>query len=123
MKNYVFPRFIALLLLLAGAATAQAQSATVSTAGYWNLETNLTTHDYTLVRFYNAQDQLVYQERIDGLCLNLNSARPLCRKTAAKLNLALQQVLDDPGLGNVNTALVAQQLSADRRVQRVYAVR
>ncbi|MBJ6109837.1 hypothetical protein JAO73_12515 [Hymenobacter sp. BT523] len=123
MKKPLFSQFFGLALLLAGAATANAQSAAVTTAGYWNLETNLTTRDFTIVRFYNAQDQLVYQERIDGLCLNLNSARPLCRKTAAKLNLALQRVLDDPGLGQVNTALVAQQLSADRRVQRVYAVR
>ncbi len=113
-------------LLLAGTfacTTAAAQPAAPPAAGYWNVETNLTTRDYTIVRFYNAQDQLVYEERIDDLCLNLCGSRPVCQRTKARLDAALQQVLHDPSLAARAPALLAQQLRANRRVQRVYAVR
>lgn len=46
-------------LTCASAAAAQAPAPPAASGGYWNLETNLTTRDYTLVRFYNAHDQLV----------------------------------------------------------------
>ncbi|MBF9143974.1 hypothetical protein [Hymenobacter properus] len=113
------------LLLVFASTLVQAQTPTPSTApaGYWNVETNRLTHDYTTVRFYNSQDQLVYEERIDNLCLNLTSNRPVCRRTMAQLNQSLAQVLSNPAAAAQNPTLLAQQFSADRRVQRVYASR
>ncbi len=112
---------LALLLLLLISSRAQAQT-TPALPGYWNIETNLTTRDCTLVRFYNGQDQLVYAERLPNLCLDLSKGSGRCRRRAAsRLNAALQQVLRNP-TGQATT-LVAQQFGVDRRVQRVYAVR
>jgi hypothetical protein len=112
---------LALLLLLLVSSRAQAQT-TPALPGYWNLETNLTTRNYTLVRFYNGQDQLVYEERLPTLCLDLSKGSVRCRRRAAsRLNVALQQALRNPA--GPATALVAQQFGIDRRVQRVYTVR
>ena len=107
-------------VLLAAAASAQTASAAPQ-RGYWNLETNLTTRNHTIVRFYNGQDQLVYEERLDNLCLDL-SRRGLCRRTSRRLNVALQQVLRDPSAGR-STNLVAQQLGTAPRTPRAYAAR
>ncbi|WP_345226305.1 hypothetical protein [Hymenobacter koreensis] len=108
----------AVLALSAGtAAYAQAPA-----TGYWNLETNLSTRDYTLVRFYNDEHQLVREERLDNLCLDLSQGTPLCRRTAKLLNSTLTQVLQNPG--NTDSAsMLAVQLGQNRRLQRVYAVR
>ncbi|MFD1470393.1 hypothetical protein ACFQ48_19350 [Hymenobacter caeli] len=112
-----------LLGLLAGPARAQAPAARPG-PGYWNVETNLATHDYTLVRFYDGHDRLVYQERLAGLCLDL--ARPAahrCRRTARQLNRALARVLRDPAAAARAPGLLARQLGPDRRLQHLYAVR
>ncbi|TGE03744.1 hypothetical protein [Hymenobacter fodinae] len=87
--------------------------------GYWNLETNLTTRDYTLVRFYNEKDELLHEERLDNLCLDISKGTPLCRRTARLLNTALVQVLRAPG----SRTHLATQLGQNRRIQRGYAVR
>jgi hypothetical protein len=115
------PALLLFLLLISG--LAQAQQSAPALPGYWNVETNLTTRDYTVVRFFNDQDQLVYEERLPNLCLDLSSGRPLCRRTMTQLNLALQQVLSKPDQASANPTLLAQQLGQNRRVQRVYAVR
>ncbi|UOQ99777.1 hypothetical protein MUN81_09820 [Hymenobacter sp. 5317J-9] len=123
MKSFSFLRLCLALLPLAVSPLVRAQGpGALPQNGYWNLETNLTTRDYTLVRFYNAQNQLVYQERLDGLCLNLGSARPLCRRTKSQLNATLEQVLLDPSLA-IRPNLLSTQFGTDRRLQRVYAVR
>ncbi len=123
MKTAVILRLSLALFVLLLSTRARAQSALPASAGYWNIETNLTTRDYTLVRFYNAQDQLVYQERLDHLCLNLVKGTGLCRRTGAQLNLVLARVLADPPAAQQSNTLLAQQLAQNRRVQRVYAVR
>ncbi|GAA4495139.1 hypothetical protein GCM10023172_06350 [Hymenobacter ginsengisoli] len=113
-------------LVLAGAISCAAKAAAqqplpaAASGGYWNLETNLTTRNYTLVRFYNAQDQLVYEERLDNLCLDLSNSRPICRRLKQQLDLALQQVLAHPGPATPPPTMLAQQLSTSRRLQRVY---
>ncbi len=110
-------------LLLFTPRWACAQTQTADLPGYWNLETNLTTHDYTIVRFYNGQDQLVAEQRLPCLCLNLGKGSAHRQKTMRQLTLALQQVLHDPASGDQVAAHLAQQLDQRRRVQRVYAVR
>ena len=104
-------------------ARAQAPAATPAPAGYWNLETNLTTRDYTTVRFYNGQDQLVYEETLPNLCIDLSRNAGLCRHTKAQLTATLRQVLLTPADAARPSGLLAAQLGPDRRVQRVYASR
>ena len=119
--------FWSLLLLAAPASYAQALTATPAPTdlpGYWNLETNLTTHDYTIVRFYDGHDQLVYEERLPQLCLNLGKGSRRCRqRTSRQLTQALQLALHDPTHAGQATAWLAQQLGHDRREARLYAVR
>ena len=122
MKNAAFLRLSALLVCLFLTTLAQAQTAPIAQSGYWNLETNLTTRDYTIVRFYNGQDQLVHEETLPSLCLDFSHRKGLCRRTAKQLNVALQQVLSNPA-ANQSATLVAQQLGAGRHQPRSYAVR
>ncbi|TGE24784.1 hypothetical protein E5K00_06150 [Hymenobacter aquaticus] len=122
--NLLFRPLLVVLLLsasLAAAGPRPTRSAPVQ--GYWNVETNLLTRDYSIIRFFNDQDQLVYEERIDNLCLDLSSGSGLCRRTANQLNVALQQVLLNPAAPQQNPTMLAQQFGQNRRVQRVYAVR
>lgn len=69
-RRFLHLAFWLLLLLAARAGRAQAPTP-ADLPGYWNLETNLTTHDYTIVRFYDGHDQLVYEARLPELYLNL----------------------------------------------------
>ena len=123
MKNSSLLRSGTLVALLCIASLAQAQTTPVPTAGYWNLETNLTTRDYTTVRFYDGQDQLVYEETLPNLCLDLSRNPGLGRRTKAQLTATLHQVLLDPAAAAGHGTLLAAQLAPDRRVQRVYATR
>ena len=124
MKNFATLRLSLVLLFLSLASLVQAQTAPAAAnalPGYWNIETNLTTRDYTIVRFYNGQDQLVHEERLDNLCLDL-SRRRQCRRIKSQLGTALQQVLRDPA-ANQPVRLLAAQFGPNRRVQRGYATR
>ncbi|WP_201981802.1 hypothetical protein [Hymenobacter rubidus] len=123
MKMPLHFRLSLLFLFLLAAPLAQAQTpATIALPGYWNVETNLTSRDYTTVRFYSAQDQLVYEETLPDRCPNLARHPAQRRRTAQRLNLVLQQVLRDPTAGQANT-LLAQQFGPSRRTPRVYAAR
>ncbi|WP_310391743.1 hypothetical protein [Hymenobacter sp.] len=125
MKTAFVFRLSAVLLLLLLAPLAHAQTTPAAAPnpalGYWNVETNLTTRDHSIVRFYNAHDQLVYEERL-ATCLDLARRGHRTRRTSRQLTAALQRVLRDPAAAR-STTLLAQQFSPDRRVQRVYAVR
>lgn len=125
MKTNLLSSFVLAGLLLAAplASAGPRPDRSAPAQGYWNVETNLLTRDYTVIRFFNNQDQLVYEERIDNLCLDLSSGSGLCRRTANQLNVALRQVLLNPAAPQQNPTMLAQQLGQSRRVQRVYAVR
>jgi hypothetical protein len=110
-------------LFLLFSSLAHAQSQPVAQPGYWNVETNHATRDYTIVRFYNGQDQLVYEERLSGLNLDLRKGNRCCRRTSQQLNLVLATVLRDPATARRDAGLLAQAFGQDRRVQCVYAVR
>jgi hypothetical protein len=97
---------------------AQASPTESSVPVYWNLETNSQTRGYTIVRFYNNQDQLVYEERLDGVCLDLSKRG----RTSRQLTGALQQVLRERAVLTSGT-LLAQHLAAKPRLQRAFAVR
>ncbi|MDO7887657.1 hypothetical protein [Hymenobacter cheonanensis] len=115
--------FWVLFLVAAQASHAQAP-APAALPGYWNLETNLTTRAYTIVRFYDGHDQLVYEERLPRLCLDLGKGSRRCRqRTSQQLTQALQLALHDPAHAARATAWLTQQLGHDPRETRLYAVR
>ena len=122
MKNSAILRLSALLVCLFLTTLAQAQTAPAALPGYWNIETNLTTRDYTIVRFYNGQDQLVYEENLPNLCLDFSRRPRQGRRTKSQLDATLQQVLRDPTSAQPAT-LLAAQFGQGHRVPRVYATR
>lgn len=122
MKTLVIFRLSLVLLFCAFSVLAHAQQpAAPAQPGYWNVETNLATRDYTTVRFYNGQDQLVYQETLPNLCLDLSRHSGRRRRASQQLTVALQQVLHDPAAGT--GTLLAAQLGQNRRAPRSYAAR
>ncbi|UOQ68740.1 hypothetical protein [Hymenobacter volaticus] len=123
MKIALLLRLAVSLLCFTTSTSSIAQTpAKPAMSGYWNAETNLSTRDYTIVRFYNGQDQLVYEERLDNLCLDLAKGNGRCRRTSRKLAATLQLVLREPSVCASGT-LLAQQFNSTRRLQRAYAIR
>ena len=110
MKTSFCIRLACGLLLVLGSLSGHAQDPPPATLpGYWNLETNRTTRDYTIVRFYDGQDQLVCETRLPGRGLDL--ARGPARRRqfmAGCLTLALQAVLHDPARAPQAAAGLAQ---------------
>lgn len=117
----LFRLAISLLCLVASSSSIAQIRPTPDVPGYWNVETNLTTRNYTFVRFYNEQDQLVYEERLDNLCLDLAKGNGRCRRASRKLANTLQRVLREPSVCASGT-LLAQQFSSKKRLPRAYAV-
>ncbi|WP_375434371.1 hypothetical protein [uncultured Hymenobacter sp.] len=123
MKTALFRCLAFSLLLLATTQSlAQARTAPLASLGYWNVETNLTTRDHSIVRFYDHQNQLVYEERLPNLCLDLSKGTSCCRRTSRQLGRTLRLVLREPAVCASGT-LLAQKFDSDRRSQRAYAAR
>ncbi|QCR23379.1 hypothetical protein [Pontibacter sp. SGAir0037] len=84
------------LSLSSTAALAQAPG---PKQGYWNVEAVPGKQKFSVVRFYNPQNQLVYEEKMEGIFLDMT------RKSTIKLlNNSLQQV--------VNNSIVTSQLKS-----------
>lgn len=75
----------ALLFSLYGFSASAQQ---LSAGGYWVVETNQKTKDYSIVKFYDTAGLLVYEERLEGVHLNI--AKP---KTVKMLNQTLRGVV------------------------------
>jgi hypothetical protein len=69
-------------------AAAQSQSSKtpkwISDKGYWVLEDNKKGNSFSVINFYNNDNQLVYREKLIGTSLNINK-----KKTLMKLKDAL----------------------------------
>src|ERR1700742_3693580 len=81
----------AILILALAAITgfAHAQKVPMSDKGYWVIENNKQTPKQNIVKFYNLNSELVYQESINGKKVNVNNNR-----TRKALNNTLQMALD-----------------------------
>jgi len=127
MKNSLLSRLSFLLILLAlsiahaHAQLAPAAGVPAAQPGYWNVETNLTTRDYTIVRFFDGQDQLVSEERLDNVSLDLTRRTHACRRAKRQLNQALLQVLRAPAAAAQTTAALAQELGRPQPPKQGYA--
>ncbi|TGE24777.1 hypothetical protein E5K00_06115 [Hymenobacter aquaticus] len=86
--------------------------------GYWSIETDQARRDYSVVRFYNAQHEKIYEERLNDLCLDPSRGTTACRRTARMLSNALVQVQQTR-----NNSMVTNGLGFQRRAQRIYASR
>ncbi|WP_375435193.1 hypothetical protein [uncultured Hymenobacter sp.] len=126
MKTSLLSRLsLVCLLLILSATMAMAQqvvyteSPVIATSGYWNLITDQSNRDHTVVRFYNDQHELLYEERLEGLCLDPCKSRAAHRRVARMLGATLQQVQRMQSNSMVSTKLIA----LNRHTLRAYAAR
>lgn len=75
-------------LLLALNVNAQARRPDLPQAGFWVVETNPKAKTGSVVKFYNDYNQVIYEERLDGKCLDVRRA-----KTQAMLHRALDKAM------------------------------
>ncbi|UOQ68015.1 hypothetical protein [Hymenobacter volaticus] len=126
MKTSLISRLsLVCLMLMLSATMAMAQKVVYSEApmvaksGYWSLVTDQSDRSHTVVQFYNDQHELLYEERLDGLCLNPCKSRAAHRRVAKMLGATLQQVQRMQSNSMVSTKLVA----LNRHTLREYATR
>lgn len=108
-----------LSVTMAHAQTAiYTEDAKIPSTGYWTIETDQARRDYSIVRFYNAAHEKVYEERLDNVCLDPSRGTMACRRTARMLSNGVVQVQRAR-----SNSVVSQGLSLSRRESKVYALR
>ncbi len=95
MKMFALKTTLSALLLAYALLPAAAQT---TPSGYWVVETNERTRDQSVVKFYDLNDQLLYEERLEGV--HLDVARGKNRRLLTQM---LNQV--------VNRTLLESQLT------------
>ncbi|TGE24783.1 hypothetical protein E5K00_06145 [Hymenobacter aquaticus] len=126
MKYLLFFRLgLLTILLVAGVslrATAQTRVYTEDAdqpgLGYWTIETDPAHRDYSVVRFYTPEHEKIYEERLDGLCLDPSRGTTACRRTARMLSASIVNVRRERA-----ASMVANGLGMYRKVPRTYALR
>ncbi|WP_187262303.1 hypothetical protein [Pontibacter beigongshangensis] len=77
MKNGVIKTALAAAVLVGAVMSARAQTLPAD-AGNWVVETNLNQKNYSVVRFYDQQGALLYEEKLQGVYLDVS--KPKIRK-------------------------------------------
>lgn len=68
----------ALLVFTLGCNALQAKAATpytTSDTGYWVVESNILSKDFTVIKFYDSQHRLMYEEKLEGVYLDIKKRR------------------------------------------------
>lgn len=60
------------LLLIAGTKASDLSKEKEALASYWVVENNIKDKSYTTVKFYNSNDEVVMERKIDGKFLKVN---------------------------------------------------
>jgi hypothetical protein len=125
MKTSLLSRLsLSCVLLALPVSMAMAQTKVYSEApiiaktGYWTLQTDSQARDHTLVRFYNDQHELLYEEQLKGVCLDPCKSLAAHRRISRMLGTTLQQVQRLHNNSVVSTNMVA----LNRHTQRLYAM-
>ncbi|MDJ1504665.1 hypothetical protein [Xanthocytophaga agilis] len=85
MKKIIVSISLLIGIGIVGVAPALGQS-----SGYWVTESDIHTKQYTIVHFYNDANVQIYEEKLDGVFLNLKR-----KKTVQQLNAALNKVMQN----------------------------
>jgi hypothetical protein len=88
MKTNLLSALFLTAALLTG-RIEQSVAQTIHPAGYWVVETNERTRDHTVVKFYDLSDHLIYEERLEGVQLDVSR-----RKHVRLLNQTLRRVTE-----------------------------
>lgn len=126
MKTSLLSRLSAVcltLVLSSGIVKAQTtlytEAPIVAKTGYWTLQTDAKDPSYTLVRFYNDNHEELYQERLNGVCLDPTKSVACHRRISRMLGTTLAQVQQMQSNSMVSKGFV----NLNRQVQRTYAQR
>ncbi|RYC67873.1 MULTISPECIES: hypothetical protein [Spirosoma] len=60
---------------------------------FWMTETNRKPSPYTIVRFYDETNQLIYEEKLPGRCLNIYRKRVVRQLNRARVDIGRQWAL------------------------------
>jgi hypothetical protein len=101
MKTKVITTSVLALAFMLASFTVSLAQHLPANAGFWVIETNITQRNYSIVRFYDAANALIYEENIPGIYLDATK-----RRTKKLLNKTLLQLTDK--------ALVAGQFHKER---------
>ena len=71
-----------------GHSQNRAKAKCISSKGYWVIENNIKTPESNTIYFYNNDNVMVYQEKLEGIKINTKK-----RKTLLKLKSALEQAV------------------------------
>lgn len=90
MKRLFIPlaRFFFVALVAATPVLAQTSRPALPQTGFWVVETAPKAQSGSTVRFYTNENTLIYEEFLDGKCLNVRKA-----KTQAFLHRALDKAM------------------------------
>ncbi len=72
MKTTVKLLGVTVIILVCGLTRSWAQA---STGAYWVVEGNVNQKNYTQIRYYNEQNQLLHEEVLKGKFLDINKRR------------------------------------------------
>ncbi|MFT2007890.1 hypothetical protein ACMA1I_04380 [Pontibacter sp. 13R65] len=86
MKNALIKSVVAVCLLWGAGLSATAQ-APQPDKGTWVVETNLNQKNFSIVRFYNRHGNLIYEEKIQGVYLDVTKP-----KTKKLLDKSLEHI-------------------------------
>ena len=95
MKKIIFQAALAVGIFFSISISVNAQAQESANEPYWVTESNAVSRDYTIVRFYNPQHQLIYEEKLEGVYLDATR-----KKTKRMLAKALQGVVERSILAN-----------------------
>ena len=101
--------FLIVLRLLAITTVANAQDSIGKKADFanWVIESNVNTPKISVIKFYNAKQELIYQEQINGKTINVNRS-----KVQKRLNEVLVK-LTKAKADNTSYNLVAASLKVN----------
>jgi hypothetical protein len=68
--------------------SAQKSNHTITSEGYWVVESNTKTPKISVIYFYNIDNVLVYKENVDGIKIKVSR-----KKVISRLNNVLEQSL------------------------------
>ncbi|RNI29167.1 hypothetical protein [Rufibacter latericius] len=90
MKN-IFLKFVLVVGLFTFLPSPKVSAQAPASSWYWVVESNTRQKKSSIVRFYNKEHQLVYEESVTGRKLDIKKP-----KTRKLLDNALQQVMVTP---------------------------
>lgn len=96
LLNIIF-LLVLILITIATVANAQDNIGKKSDFANWVIESNIKTPKVSVIKFYNAKQELIYQEQINGKTINVNRVKVQKRLNEILAKLTKTQLDAMPG--------------------------